>query len=120
MQSDRTALARGLRQQSGLAEQKVWAQLRAGKLDGFKFRRQNPIGRFIADFACERLKLILEIDGGIHERDDVALNDEHRQAELEALGWTVLRFRNQQVLDNFDTLADAVRAHARHVQSDYG
>ena len=120
MQSDRTALARGLRQRSGLTEQKVWAQLRAGKLDGLKFRRQHPVGRFIADFACERLKLIIEIDGGVHDRDDVALNDHLRQTELEALGWTVLRFSNEQALDRFDTLADAIRAHARLILSDDG
>ncbi|RZI99532.1 MAG: DUF559 domain-containing protein [Brevundimonas sp.] len=115
MQSHRTVTARTLRRTSGLAEARVWESLRAGRIDGHKFRRQHPVGRFYADFACDRLRLIIEIDGGVHTRDDVILNDHYRQQAIEQLGWTVLRFTNQQVLDYPDTLAAAIRRHAKEL-----
>ncbi|WP_406851994.1 DUF559 domain-containing protein [Brevundimonas sp. BH3] len=113
MTSKRAEFARQLRQSSGLSEEKVWALLRSGRIDAHKFRRQHPIDRYITDFACERLKLVIEIDGGIHARDDVAIKDHLRQTDLETMGWTVLRFTNEQVLTHPTALADAIRAHAR-------
>ena len=115
MTANRITFARQLRQNSGLAEQKVWGQLRSGKIDGHKFRRQHPVGRYIADFACERLRLIIEIDGRIHARDDVVLNDHLRQTELEALGWTLLRFSNEQALAQPELLANAIRDHVHAI-----
>ncbi len=82
MTSTRTTFARKLRQSSGLAERKVWELLRGSRLDGHRFRRQHPVGHYIADFASERLRLIIELDGSIHERDEVALNDRLRQDNL--------------------------------------
>jgi len=113
MQSRRTIVARALRQTSGLAETRVWACLRAGRIDGHRFRRQHPIDRYYVDFACDRLRLVIEIDGGVHTRDDVILNDHYRQRAIEDLGWTVLRFSNEQVLDYPDTLITAIRRHAK-------
>jgi very-short-patch-repair endonuclease len=113
----RTAFARAQRQSAGLAEDRVWQLVRGGRIDGYKFKRQRPIGRFVADFACDRLRLIVEIDGGVHERDDVVLNDHLRQTELEALGWTVLRFLNEEVLDWPDRVIDAIRNHAAAITS---
>ncbi|MEN5363770.1 endonuclease domain-containing protein [Brevundimonas intermedia] len=72
---ERSDRARALRQTSGLAERRIWSLLRGGRCDGFKFRRQHPIDRYYADFACEALKLVIELDGGVHERDEVVLND---------------------------------------------
>lgn len=112
MSRPRTAFARSQRHNAGLAERRLWDRLRAGKLDGHKFRRQHPIGRYFADFACDRLRLVLEIDGGVHQRDDVVLNDHLRQQDLEALGWTVLRFTNADVLEHPDRIPAAIRAHA--------
>jgi len=112
MTVERTAFARTLRQKSGLAEQRVWALLRSGRIDGHKFRRQHPISRYVADFACDRLKLVIEIDGGVHDRDEVVTRDHLRQSDLEALGWTVLRFSNAQVLSEPELIAAAIRAHA--------
>ena len=109
---ERTAFARTLRQKSGLAEQRVWALLRSGRIDGHKFRRQHPISRYVADFACDRLRLVIEIDGGVHDRDEVVTRDHLRQSDLEALGWTVLRFSNAQVLSEPELIAAAIRAHA--------
>jgi len=87
--------------------------LRSGQIDDHKFRRQHPIGRYVADFACDRLRLVIEIDGGIHDRDEVVTLDHLRQTELEVLGWTVLRFTNAQVLSEPEAITAAVRAHAR-------
>ncbi|MEW6536987.1 MAG: endonuclease domain-containing protein [Pseudomonadota bacterium] len=90
--------ARGLRQVGGLAEDRIWARLRGGAVDGWKVRRQHPVGRFVVDFACVPLRLVIEIDGGVHERDEVVLNDHYRQQAIEALGWTVIRFTNAEAL----------------------
>ncbi|MDP3405596.1 MAG: DUF559 domain-containing protein, partial [Brevundimonas sp.] len=95
---DRTRLARDLRQRETFAEKKLWQALRGGRLDGLKFRRQFGIGRYCADFACESLMLVIELDGGIHETDDAVLNDHLRQQDIETLGWSVLRFPNSDVL----------------------
>lgn len=117
MTSERTTFARSLRQQSGLAEQSVWALLRSGRIDSHKFRRQHTIAQYVADFACERLRLVIEIDGSVHARDDVVTRDHFRQVELESLGWTVLRFTNDQALEEPQRIIDAIRAHARLILS---
>ena len=108
----RTAFARNQRQTAGLAERRLWQRLRGAQIDGHRFRRQHPIGRYFADFACDRLRLIIEIDGGVHERDDVVLRDYLRQAELESLGWTVLRFSNEEALSLPERIIAGIRAHA--------
>ncbi|WP_312784769.1 endonuclease domain-containing protein [Brevundimonas sp.] len=112
MTVERTAFARTLRQDAGLAEQRVWALLRGGRIDGHKFRRQHPISRYVADFACDHLRLVIEIDGGVHDRDEVVTSDHLRQTELEALGWTIFRFTDTQVLSEPELIAAAIRAHA--------
>ena len=113
MTVERTAFARTLRQKSGLSEQRVWALLRSGRIDGHKFRRQHPISGYVADFACDRLRLVIEIDGGVHDRDETVTSDHLRQTDLEALGWTVLRFSNVQALSEPEAITAAIRAHAR-------
>ena len=115
MTNSRTDRARALRQSSGRAEERVWAVLRGGKVDGHKFRRQHPVGPYFADFACDRLRLIIEIDGGVHRLDDVAVRDLERQQALEALGWTVIRVTNDQVYEEPERLIEAVRGHARRL-----
>ncbi|WP_313575585.1 endonuclease domain-containing protein [Brevundimonas sp.] len=112
MTVERIVFARTLRQKSGLVEQRVWALLRGGRIDNHKFRRQHPIGRYVTDFACDRLRLVIEIDGGVHDRDEVVTSDHLRQTDLEALGWTVLRFTNAQALGQPEAIAAAIRAHA--------
>jgi very-short-patch-repair endonuclease len=114
----RTARARALRQRNTRAGAKLWSALRGGRLDGLKFRREHPIGRYVADFACGSLRLAIEVDGGVHRLDEVATNDHFRQEDIEALGWTVLRFTNEQVLGELHLVLDAVRAHASAVRSD--
>lgn len=106
-----TGFARGLRQSSTLAERRLWDLLRGRKLAGAKFRRQAPAGRYIADFLCADARLILELDGGIHEGREV--QDETRQRELEAFGFHVLRFTNEQVLGQPGQVLEQIAAALR-------
>ena len=108
-----TARARDLRKRQTHAEALLWQALRASRLDGLRFRRQHPIDRYFADFACISLKLVIELDGGVHDNDDRQLNDYHRQQTIEGLGWSVIRFPNAQVTGSFPTVLAAIRDHAR-------
>ena len=80
------------------AERRLWRELRAGGLNA-KWRRQQPMGNYIADFVCQQARLIVEVDGGQHCESEA---DERRTAWLESLGYRVLRFWNNEVLENID------------------
>jgi very-short-patch-repair endonuclease len=96
MAGRRTTRARKLRADSTYAEDKLWARLKGRSLGGFKFRRQVPIGRFFADFACHEAMLVVEIDGDHHaEQQDY---DENRTAVLQTFGYEVVRFASNDVL----------------------
>ena len=90
---------RQLRKSPTLAEQRLWSRLRLRQVGGCKFRRQHPVGGYIADFACIERRLIIEADGGQHAVDP---KDLIRTERLEALGWRVLRFWNNDILANLD------------------
>ena len=109
----RTERARALRKRQTYAETILWQMLRASRLDGLKFRRQHPIDRYFADFACESLRLIIELDGKVHDEGEQQLNDYHRQQTIETLGWFVLRFTNDQVTGALPAVIEAIRNHAR-------
>lgn len=83
------------------AESLLWERLRNGKV-GKKFNRQHIIGPFIVDFACLEIKLIIEVDGGYHSEPRQALSDEERTAELNKLGFWVIRFENEEIIHNID------------------
>src|SRR6478752_3649926 len=100
--------ARRLRRGQTMAEEKLWAIVRGRHLDGFKFRRQVPIDRYFADFACWDAKLIVELDGPSHE--DRFLYDEARTEVLERCGYRVLRFDNERVLTDPGGVAEAIGA----------
>ncbi len=89
-------LAKELRNNVTNAEMLLWGYLRT-KPDGFKFRRQHPLGIFIADFYCHRLKLVIEVDGSIHKRKEVSEHDRYRQRLIEEDGMKVVRFTNEQI-----------------------
>ena len=91
-------VARRLRKEATPAERALWFELRRLRPSGTHFRRQAPFGPFIADFACLRAKLIVEIDGGAHNAPDVASRDTERQQWIEQRGFRVLRFSNADVL----------------------
>lgn len=93
--------ANRLRKEMTKAEACLWKYvLRAGKMKGYGFRRQRPVLNYIADFMCKELMLIVEVDGSIHELEEIRKNDEQRQKALEEAGFTVLRFTNNEVLTN--------------------
>lgn len=88
--------AKLLRKEMTETEVLLWKELRNFKL-GLKFRRQHPVGRFIVDFYCHQAKLVIEIDGGIHQQEIQKERDENRTYELEKLGLKVIRFDNQNI-----------------------
>jgi very-short-patch-repair endonuclease len=89
--------ARELRGAPTPAERCAWQLLRGRRTLGLKFRRQHAIGRFIVDFYCAELRLVLEIDGGIHDDPERAAYDVARTVSLEAHGFRVMRIRNDQL-----------------------
>lgn len=107
--------AKTLRQEMTAEEKILWRHLRANRLHGYHFRRQQIIGRFIADFYCHTANLVVELDGPIHdERRDY---DRERDAIIAAHGLTVLRFRNEQVQHDLDAVLDTI-ALACHEAAD--
>jgi very-short-patch-repair endonuclease len=104
------ARARALRQDMTEHEKRVWRILRSGQIKGHKFRRQVPIGCYIADFVCHKARLILEIDGGQHDRS--SCREAERTEFLQNEGYRLLRFWNNEILENLDgihrTIADAL------------
>lgn len=103
--------ARKLRKRMTQAEVYIWAfLLTSSKFRGYGFYRQRPVLRYIADFMCTRLLLIIEIDGGYHKRPDVAIRDAKRTEDLEAVGFTVLRFTNEEVIHSMKTVAKRLEA----------
>lgn len=97
--------ANRLRKEMTKAEACLWKYvLRAGTMKGFQFRRQRPVLRYIADFMCKELMLVIEVDGSIHHLEEVIKNDAERQKVLEEAGFTVLRFTNEEVLENIQAV----------------
>ncbi|MQX37321.1 DUF559 domain-containing protein [Roseospira navarrensis] len=99
--------ARALRQAMTDAEKALWRRLRHDQL-GVRFRRQHPIGPYIADFACRPVRLIVEVDGGQHAVRPA--RDQRRDAWLKGQGFTVLRFWNHDVLGNLDAVVNSIHA----------
>ena len=102
------ANARKMRKALTDAELKLWNELRAHRLMGLSFRRQMPIAGYIVDFACASKKLIVEVDGSQHGGAENASHDRVRTAKLEALGWTILRFWNDDVLRDIDNVCQHI------------
>jgi len=105
----RTRRARGLRQHGTDAEHTLWRQLRNRNLQGAKFRRQQPIGPYVADFCCREAGVIVELDGGQHAEQTEY--DERRTQCLNRHGYTVLRFWNTDVLQNLDGVLTVIASY---------
>ena len=101
--------ARQLRRQMSLPEVLLWRALRL-RPAGFKFRRQHPIGGYVADFACLSARLLIEIDGEAHERGNQARIDALRQADLERTGFHVLRIVARDVLSDISAVVEMIEA----------
>jgi len=92
--------AKELRENMTPAENMLWSHLQKGKMMGYRFKSQHPIDKFIVDFYCHRVKIVIEIDGEVHQEEDQVERDQGRTAELEYYGLTVLRFTNQDVIES--------------------
>ncbi len=100
IKTETTGHARALRADMTAAERKLWHAIRGKQVYSHRFRRQHPVGAYIADFACIEKLLVIELDGGQHQEQ--LAYDERRTAFLEMRGWQVLRFWNNDVLNNLE------------------
>jgi very-short-patch-repair endonuclease len=112
------ANARDLRRGMTDAERLLWRHLRRRQVEGLKFRRQHPLGCFIVDFVCIEAALVIEIDGGQH--GERLAQDAARTAWLNRQGYRVLRFWNNEVLDNIDAVRQAIWSELREDLRDDG
>ena len=105
-------LVRELRQRETPSEALLWQHLRGRKLDSLKFRRQRPLDRYIADFCCDDVRLIVEVDGSIHDESEHQETDAERQAHLTAIGYTVLRVSANDVMNSLPLVIRRIREAA--------
>jgi imidazole glycerol-phosphate synthase subunit HisF len=105
-------LAKRLRNNVTDSEMLVWGNLKS-KFSGFKFRRQHPIALYVADFYCHTAKLVIEIDGSIHTLPGVKENDAERQKYLEGLGLKVLRFSNEEISHNLESVLQVIEKNIK-------
>ena len=108
--------ARELRRRHTPAEQVLWGHLRGRRLNGLKFRRQYPVGSFITDFCCPAKRLIVEVDGEVHEQQHD--QDRARTEHLESYGYTVIRFTNLDVANRIDFVLSEITRVASELASD--
>ncbi|HEV7337591.1 MAG TPA: DUF559 domain-containing protein [Bosea sp. (in: a-proteobacteria)] len=108
MADERRQFARRLRQQATGPEAVLWELLRRRRLGGLKFRRQEPLLGYTVDFLCPERKLVIELDGRQHGWDQD--NDAARTNEIERHGFMLIRFRNDEVLDDRDAVIARIRA----------
>ena len=104
---------RELRRNSTRAEAFLWTVLRKSQLDGKKFRRQHSIGPYIVDFYCPECRVIVELDGAVHAGLLAAERDIRRTQFLKNLGMEILRYENEQVLKNRESVIESIRAVLR-------
>jgi very-short-patch-repair endonuclease len=97
------------------AERRLWRSLRRNQIAGFHFRRQHTIERFSVDFYCSAAKLVIEVDGAIH--DYAPEEDAIRQEVLESKGLTVLRFRNEEIFDELEQVLEVIRETLQNAQT---
>ena len=102
-----------MRREPTEAETRLWYHLRNRRLDGAKFRQQEPLLGYYVDFLCEEARLIVEADGGQHDSG----NDAERTARLEAAGYTVIRFWNHEILGNTEGVLEEIRRMLRLARS---
>lgn len=110
--ADLKSFARENRKEMTKAEACIWKYLLSRKqMMGYQFRRQRPILNYIADFLCKELMLIIEVDGLTHQWEEVAKKDIIRQHELEQVGFTILRFHDEEVLSDIVNVERAIIAY---------
>jgi very-short-patch-repair endonuclease len=103
--------AKELRKNMTNAEKILWKRLNIKQIEGFKFRRQHPINNFIADFYCHKAKLVIEVDGEIHNSLDNREHDEGRTYEIEKYGIKIIRFKNQEIFSTIEKVIDEIKIY---------
>ncbi len=98
--------ARRMRDNPTVAEALLWKKLRKKQLGGLRFRRQHVVNTFIVDFYCPQAKVIIEVDGSVHDEQEEY--DQEREIILESLGYQVLRFRNQEIEREIDAVLSSI------------
>ena len=111
--TDEKTKRRDLRNSSPQSEALLWAHLRQRPVDSLRFRRQYSVGAYVLDFYCPEVKLAIEIDGATHDGDDAAEHDANRQAWIEQFGIRFLRFSNQQVRNDINSVLQIIAITAR-------
>ncbi len=96
------------------AEQLLWQWLKLER-KGLKFRRQHAIGVYVADFYCHKARLVIELDGSIHDDPEVAERDKRREQDLRNWGHTIIRFSNKEVFGNVEAVANAIITKANEI-----
>ncbi|MGQ0483969.1 MAG: endonuclease domain-containing protein [Hyphomicrobiales bacterium] len=108
------ARVRKLRRTETAAEKRLWGYLRGRRLGGYKFLRQEPVGPYVADFLCREKKLIVEADGATHGSAEEIAHDRARTVWLEAHGYDILRFWNEDIFTGLDDVLDAILLRLRN------
>jgi very-short-patch-repair endonuclease len=101
-------IARSLRRNATSAEQRLWQGIRRHQVAGFRFRRQVILGRFVADFVCLEVRMVIEVDGATHATDEEVARDAARSAVLATQGYDVLRFTNDDVFHNLEGVLETI------------
>ena len=109
--------AKELRKKETEAEKAFWKAVRLRRLDGLKIRRQHPVKQFILDFYCHEYLLGIEIDGSVHENEEAKDYDLNRTAEIENLGITILRFKNEEVLSKLPKVINEIRKKVEQLKN---
>ena len=91
----------------------LWEAFKMKRLDGFKFRRQHPVNRYILDFYCHKVKLDIELDGGYHETKSQKINDTDRSNNLKDLGIIEIRFKNEDVVNKLPEILNEIRTYLK-------
>ena len=102
-------LAEGLRKNATIAEKTLWKWLKQFRCEGFVFRRQHPLDFFIADFYCDKIKLVIEVDGDIHLSEKNIEYDDNRTGELERFGLKVIRFKNEKIINDPEQVISEIK-----------
>lgn len=100
--------ARAMRREPTVAEQLLWGALQKKQVAGLKFRRQHPVGRFVLDFYCPSIKLVVEVEGDIH--DSQPEQDAARTTVVETYGYRAMRFRNDEVMHDLPGVVSRIAA----------
>jgi very-short-patch-repair endonuclease len=101
-------IRKDLRNNATSAEAYLWKQLSKSQLEGRKFRRQHSITKFVVDFYCASERLIIELDGKVHQNFSTAEYDQKRTAYLNRMGYSVIRFENKMVFDNLPSVLQEI------------